>query len=171
MNRTFAATLCLVTLAGCASTGDRYPSLAIREAEIREADRVAGEFAVVPPAEPTPLPPIAPETAGRLGQLRAQAATAHQKFLAAVPGTRSAVAAARGSGITDDRWASAQVALADLDSSRSEAAIALGDLDLLFADAALAQELRDEIVVARTEVTGLIAEEDRVLAELRGAID
>ncbi len=159
--------LSLVALSACASTGDRYPSLSIRDAE-----RVGGEFAVAPPvAVPPAPPPIAPETSGRLGQLRAQAATAHRAFLAAMPGARRAVSAARGASITDDRWAAAQVALADLDSSRSQAAIALGDLDLLFADAALAQEQRDEIVVARTEVSSLIAEEDRILAELRGAID
>jgi len=156
----------LLALAGCASTGDRYPSLSIRDAE-----RVAGEFAVAPAApQVAPLPPIAPETAGLLGQLRATAAAAHRDFLAAVPGARRDVSAARGTGVTDDRWATAQVALADLDSARSDAAIALGDLDLLFADAALAQELRDEIVVVRAEVTGLIAEQDRVLAELRGSL-
>ncbi len=166
MIRTIAATLSLAALAGCASTGDRYPSLSIRDAE-----RVEGEFTVAPPVPVvTPPPPLPADTAGTLTQLRAQANAAHQKFLAAVPGTRRAVTAARGAGITDDRWASAQVALGDLDSARSEAAIALGDLDLMFADAALAQELRDEIVAARNEVTGLIAEEDRVLAELRGAM-
>lgn len=166
MIRTIAATLCLAALAGCASTGDRYPSLSIRDAE-----RVEGEFTVAPPAPVvTPPPPLPADTAGRLTQLRAQANSAHQKFLAAVPGTRSTVAAARGAGITDDRWAGAQIALADLDSARSEAAVALGDLDLMFADAALAQELRDEIVQTRAEVTALIEEEDRVLAELRGSL-
>lgn len=165
MYRSSLLALSIVALSACASTNDRYPSLAIRDAE-----RVTGAFEVTPPAPP-PLPPIAPETAGRLGQLRAQAASAHQTFLAAVPGARRAVSAARGAPITDDRWAAAQVALADLDSSRSQAAIALGHLDLLFADAALAQVQREEIVGARAEVSALIAEEDRVLAELRGAID
>ncbi len=167
MIRTIAATLSLAALAGCASTGDRYPSLSIRDAE-----RVEGEFTVARPAPVViPPPPLPADTAGRLTQLRAQANSAHQKFLAAVPGARRAVTAARGAGVTDDRWAGAQVALADLDSARSEAAIALGDLDLMFADAAIEQAQRDEIVQTRAEVTALLAEEDRLLAELRGAID
>jgi hypothetical protein len=166
MLRATTAALALASLAACASTGDRYPSLAIRDAE-----RISGEFAVAPSTpEVAPVPRLPADTLGRIGALRTQAASAHQKFVAAVPGARNAVGNARGAGVEDDRWAGAQVALADLDSSRSEAAIALGDLDLLFADAAIEQAQREEIVAARSEVTALIAEEDLILAELRGAL-
>ncbi len=166
MLRATIALPAIAALAACASSGERYPSLAIRDAE-----RLSGEFAVAPAApEVAPLPPLPADAASRIVALRAQAATAHRKFLAAVPDARRAVGAARGAGVQDDRWAGAQVALADLDSSRSEAAIALGDLDLIFADAAVEQAQRDEIVAARSAVSALIAEEDRVLAELRGAL-
>ncbi|AKM07438.1 hypothetical protein AM2010_1366 [Pelagerythrobacter marensis] len=161
-----APLLFAVPLAACAAGSGSYPSLAIRDAE-----RVGGSLETPTPEAPPaqPAPPSA-DLLARLGQLQSQAASAHQAFLAAVPATRRAVRAASGAGIASDRYASAQVALADLDSHRSRAAIALGDLDLLFADAALSFELRAPIVETRADVTAMIAQEDAVLAELRGAI-
>lgn len=86
----------------------------------------------------------------------------------AAPGTRRLVEAAAGTDVTNDRWASAQVALASLESARSQSAVPLGDLDLLHADAAIALEQRATIEETRAAVTGLIAQEDAILANLRG---
>ncbi len=164
--RFLAASLACFALAACASAGGDYPSLAIRDAE-----RVAGTFEVAASETETVAPaPVAANTLERLAQLREEAGSAHRTFMAAVPGARSAVSAARGAEVTENRWAAAQVALADLDSARSQAAIALGDLDLLYADATLAFTDREQISAARSDVVALVSEEDRILAELRGGI-
>ena len=162
-----APLLLAATLTACASTGGDYPSLAIRDAE-----RAEGTFEPAEAAEEAPAPPAPPsaDLLERLAQLETEATAAHRAFLEAAPGARRAVATARGAGVETDSYADAQVALADLDSHRSRAAVALGDIDLLFADATLAFELRDPIVDARNAIIALIAEEDAVLAELRGGL-
>ena len=154
-----APLLLAATLTACASTGGDYPSLAIRDAE-----RAEGTFEPAEPAEEAPATPAPPsaDLLERLAQLETEATAAHRAFLEA--------ATARGAGVETDSYADAQVALADLDSHRSRAAVALGDIDLLFADATLAFELRDPIVDARNAIIALIAEEDAVLAELRGGL-
>lgn len=154
-----------LALAACASNNTDYPSLAIRDAE-----RVEGTFEAASPAALPQPDPVAEGTLGQLAQLREAARNAHNAFTSAVPEARRLVAAARGAGTSSDRWAAAQVALADLDSSRSQATIALGDLDLLFVDATLDYTQRDEIAATRDEVAGLIARQDRILAELRNLI-
>lgn len=154
-------------LFACQSAGADYPSLAIRDAE-----RVQGTFEVAGSNEAAPQPePLQQGTLDRLGLLVEQARRAHTQFMEAAPGARSTVSAARGSSVESDSWAAAQVALADLESTRSSAAIALGDLDLLFADATLSFTERDAIGEARETVVALIAIEDRTLAELRGGLD
>ncbi|WP_374405947.1 hypothetical protein [Pelagerythrobacter sp.] len=162
-----APLLLAAPLVACAGGGGGdYPSLAIRDAE-----RVEGSFEAAAPSEapPAPAPPSA-DLLERLAQLETAASDAHRAFMEAAPGARRAVTAARGAGVESDRYAEAQVALADLDSHRSRAAVALGDLDLLFADATLAFATREPIAAARAEITGMVAEEDAVLAELRGAL-
>ena len=75
-------------LGACASTGDRYPSLAIRDVE-----RVEGSFDAPSDTQqiaPTPLPA---DTLQRIAQLRAEAAEAHEAFVAMVPGIAGGVAA------------------------------------------------------------------------------
>lgn len=153
-------------LAACAAGSGDYPSLAIRDAE-----RVEGAFEPAPAQEPAP-PPAEPsaDLLQRLSQLRAAASSAHQAFLEAAPDARRKVEAARGTGVESNLWAAAQVALADLDSARSQTAVALGDLDLMFADATLAFELRAPIADTRGEVAEMIAQEDAILTELRAAL-
>jgi hypothetical protein len=158
------ASILALGLTACASTAGKYPSLAIRDAE-----RVQGTFE--PDAAPTPAPappPPSAELVARLGQLVDDASRAHRTFTAAVPGAQRAVAAAGGTG--SDSWASAQVALADLDAARSKAAVPLGELDVLYIDATLAAEQRAAIGAAREQVVGMIGEEDAVLARLRGRL-
>jgi hypothetical protein len=155
-----AISLCL---AGCAGTGNDYPSLSIRDAE-----RVTGTFDTDggESAQTAPLP--APAGLGeQLAQLTSAASAAHAEFLAAAPQAERLVEVGAGAAIASERWAAAQIALADLDSARSRAAIQLGDLDLLYTDATLAWQERETIGTAREEVTGMIAEEDAILARLR----
>ncbi|MGN6498179.1 MAG: hypothetical protein ACTHK5_12725 [Tsuneonella sp.] len=158
------ASILALGLSACASTAGKYPSLAIRDAE-----RVQGTFEpdAAPPPQPAPPPPSA-ALVSRLAELVDQASRAHRAFTAAVPGAQRAVAAAGGTG--SDSWASAQVALADLDASRSKAAVPLGELDTLFIDATLAAENRDAIAAARDQVIAMIGDEDAALARLRGRL-
>lgn len=162
--RPLVSFLIAVPLAACATPSDRYPSLGLRDAE-----RVAGSFdpdtAQAPP--PAPAPPSA-DLLARLAQLRQAAAKAHAEFLSAVPAAERLARAAGSVG--SDSWASAQVALAGLDSARSQAAIALGDLDVLYVDATLADEHRETIGAARAEVVALVEEEDALLARLRARL-
>lgn len=163
--RTIVASVASATsilVAGCAASSDRYPSLAIREAE-----RVEGSFQV----SATPLPgptPVSETTLSRVQQLVGDARAAHEQFLTSASSAERSVRSAIGSDATSNAWASAQVDLADLDSHRSIAAIALGDLDLLYVDSTISFSERDEIDAARKTVVGMISEEDAILARLRG---
>ncbi|WP_427965790.1 hypothetical protein [Altererythrobacter sp.] len=150
------------SVSGCASSGSHYPSLAIRDAE-----RVQGSFAVAEGENQVPVPaPAGEETLSRVQSLVGQAHSAHDGFLEAVSGAERAVNSAAGQAVSDNSWASAQVALADLESQRSNATLALGDLDLLYTDATLSFMERDRIDSARNEVQALIGQEDDTLARL-----
>ena len=151
----------LPAVVGCAAGDGRYPSL-----QMRPAERVAGSFEV---ASPPPSPaPLAEGTLGRLGELEAAAQAAHTRFIAQAPEARRLVLAGRGADVADNRWAAAQIALADLDGIRSETAVALGDVDLLFVDATLGNVERAAVERTREVIVGLVREEDRMLASLRG---
>jgi hypothetical protein len=155
-----ALALAALLLAGCASTG-RYPSLAIRDAE-----RATG---TLQPAEPAPYVPPAtpPETLDRIGRLAADAQAAHRTFLAAVEKGRATIAAGRSAAQGTDAWSRAQIALADLEASRSQAMIALADLDRLYVDAELAGGELERISAARDESAALIATENETIDALR----
>ncbi|MCT2558520.1 hypothetical protein N0B51_05955 [Tsuneonella sp. YG55] len=150
-------------LAGCATPGD-YPSLAQRPAE-----RVQGAF-TPDDADPQPLVPVLPsaDLVARLTQLEREARTAHGEFVEATPAARQR--AERAGPVASDSWAAAQVALADLDSIRSRVAIALAELDSLWVDATLEAGPRDAIGAVRRTVEALVAQEDAVLAQLRGRV-
>ncbi len=159
-------TLVLAALvAGCASDG-RYPSLALRDAE-----RAEGSFEPVTTDIQAPRPaPLATAAENRLGGLVATARESHAAFRAAVPSARRAVAAGANGGVTSDAWAAAQVALADLDSKRSATSVPLGDLDILYVDSTLAFQEIEQVAQARDIVIALVAEEDRILQDLRARI-
>lgn len=162
-SRQMAIGLTAILLTACAGQKETYPSLAIRDVE-----RVEGSFQPETASlEPVAESPPSADLVERLAQLQNTAASAHRSFMAAAPETTRLVNAAAGTDVTSDRWAGAQVALAGLDSSRSQAAVPLGDLDLLHADAAIALEQRQAIQAARMAVIGLIAEEDAILSDLR----
>ncbi|HCB77184.1 MAG TPA: hypothetical protein DEP68_00230, partial [Erythrobacter sp.] len=100
----------------------------------------------------------------------ADAQAAHTAFTDAVPAAERSVRAASGSSIGSDSWAAAQVALADLDSARSNAAIVLGELDTLYTAATVQAEDATAIVEARNTVIALVSEEDSVLERLRAQV-
>jgi hypothetical protein len=150
-------------LSACASSGD-YPSLAQRPAE-----RAQGTF-TPDAAEPAPPPPVAPSAnlVARLSELRSQAEAAHAEFVRAAPAAERLASAAGSRG--SDSWAAAEVALADLDSIRSRVAVALADLDTLWVDSTIEPGPRESIGAARSAVEALVAEEDAMLARLRGRV-
>ena len=162
--------LTAIALSACSTAGGdgRYPSLAIRDVE-----RAQGQFEPVEPAK-LDVPPVDTGLTGplnvRLAALVDQAQQAHAGFMSSLPRTRQLVAAAAGSSPGSDSWAAAQIALSDLDSARSHAAIALGDLDILHIAATTEAQDQAAIDAARNQVITLVAEEDGVLASLRGRI-
>lgn len=161
--------IALFAASGCTSTGsDGYPSLAIREIE-----RAQGTFEPIE-TERIDVPQVAVDLTGgldaRLAALVGQAEEAHDGFLASLPAARRRVAAAAGSAIGSDAWATAQVALADLDSARSRAAIPLADLDVLLTAASVQAEDTAAIRDARGTVVTLVAQEDAILEELRARV-
>lgn len=157
-----------LALAACAAPSGKYPSLAIRDVE-----RAEGQFQ---PAQARPLDvPEVPAPGGgpvaeRLAALGGAAAASHQAFLARVPTATRLANAAAGSAIGSDAWASAQVALADLDSARSATAIALGDLDALMVATAVQAQDVSAIEVVRQQVLAQVGAEDEMLARLRAQV-
>lgn len=161
-----AIALSLILLSACAAPQATYPSLSIRDAE-----RIQGSFETgVGPSTSIVATPLSADITDRLTQLQATAASAHRKFLNAAPGASRIVNAASGASIASDRWSSAQVALADLESVRSQAAVPLGDLDLMHAQASIALDQRESITRARESVTSMIAEQDAILSVLRAKL-
>lgn len=111
------------------------------------------------------------ELQGRLAQLEEQARAAHAAFMGKSRNVSGLINAARGANVTNLAWGNAQVALADLDSHRSQTAIALADADLLYADRAVALASRQNIAKTRDLISALLDEEDRVLAQLRRGLE
>lgn len=166
--KTFVIPLLLTALAGCAGSGSgsgKYPSLAIRDIE-----RVQGTFEPVG-AEQLDVPKVEVAYSGslqdRLSALVGQAEDAHRVFTAAVSEAEQLADAANDAEIGSDAWASAQVALAGLDSARSDVAVALGELDILHAAGAVQAEDVGAIDAARGEVLALVTIEDATLERLR----
>lgn len=152
-----------MVLAACASTGD-YPSLAQRPVE-----RAGGTFATgTPPAVLAPPPAPSADLLARLAELQRDAASLHAQFVDATPAANRLAAAAGAKA--SDSWASAQVALADLDSLRSRVAVSLADLDSLWVDANVEGGPREAIGSARDSVQALVAQEDELLARLRSRV-
>ena len=164
-----AILLPLTLVAACAGGGDgRFPSLATRPGE-----RISG---TIEPAPAPVQPPATAATGDRIDRLRAQARAAHGKFEERRGSADTLSRAAQGAAVASETWSVAQVALASLEAARSEAMIALADLDALYVAAQVAAAPTggsgdlDAIAAARDEVTALIAEEDAVLAGLRGRL-
>ncbi len=151
-------------LAACA-TPEGYPDLGLREAE-----RVTGTLSV-PETPPFTPAPAAPATLAQLDELVESARSAHADFLSAAGEARGPVNAARGAAIGSEEWSVAQVAVADLESLRSQAMIALADIDRIYLSAATQGGEIARIESARAEVAGLVDEENRLVEALLAAFD
>ncbi len=171
--------LCLVGLiaapalvmGGCSPDRGRFPSLAIRPAE-----RAFGQAKAAPadPAAAAPAPIPADATLPqRLAALDARAREADARFLALVPEATRAAARARNAATGSETWNLAQVALARLESARSDTAIALADLDQMATEAQIAAVDHPgpdtaQVVNTRDSVAARVAQQDSVLAQLKG---
>ncbi len=152
-------------MTGCAGDPELYPSLSIRDEE-----RISGTFEPVEPEVYEPVP-IASETLGRIDALREQARLANERFLAAAERLRGPIAQARGAEPGSISWSKAQVALAELQSSRSDAMIALADLDAIYLETQLESGNPERIATARSEVAALVASQDRLIEAIRREVD
>ncbi len=154
-------------LGACTSSGGgsaAFPSL-----DIRESERVSGTLAPPPIPAFTPAP-ATPATLADLDSLATRARAAHQRFVLATGDASAVVRSAAGDGVGSEDWARAQVAVANLESIRSDAMIALADVDRIHVQAHISggDIARSEAV--RAEVSALVAEEDRVIGGLLGSL-
>lgn len=154
--------------AACSDAGG-YPSLAQRDVE--RLTGTATPVAGAPGRETPALPPASAELSTRLDGLVSAAQEADRQFKAQQGSAESAIARAAGAAITSDPWSTAQIALANLETSRSAAIAALAELDTLYADARNAAPVEvsptaGAIAEARTKVHELVAREDGVIAGL-----
>ena len=169
--------LASAALSGC-STPAGYPSLARRPAEgtvwaaaQEEGDgRISGSAPAVAPASDAAVSetPVSPDLASRLVQLSDSARAAHARFASTKARAAQLVSAARGAAVASEAWSVATVALADLESARSEAMVSLGELDRLYVAERIDGGDGHAIAAVRDQVTAWVADEDAVLADLGG---
>ncbi len=189
MNRATVTLVGSAMLLSACSAREGYPSLARRPGEQISApvaaqlpagsapapvvpERITGSAPVAAATEaaPPPAPPLPLELQSRLARLSVQARDAHARFSAASAKTIGLVSAAQGAAVASERWAQASVALAVLESRRSEVIVALGDLDTLYVRHRIDGEEAAEIAEVRDSVTALVADEDAVLESLRSKV-
>ncbi len=157
----FSAAVLALAVSACASDeAANYPSLARRPAEQTSAAPV--------PAVAIPAPD--PGLATRLSSIVEQAREAHGRFAARRDKAERLTAAASGAAMGSEGWSVASVALADLESARSETMVALADLDEIFVAARISGSAALNAAAARDQVSAWIGEEDQVLAALRGRL-
>lgn len=161
----------LLSLSACG--GADYPSLAIRPAE-----RITGTAeAAQPSPEPSTAPlPASVDVTGPAANLVAQAQGAHQRFLARRAETERLISGARGKAVGSEAWSVASVALASLESARSDAMVALAELDERYAAQSIVAESDGNpadaaaLAAAREQVIVLVGDEDAVLTGLRNRL-
>lgn len=174
--------LILLALTGCADGMARYPSLAQRPAE-----RDFAAAAPTPPAAaPAPAPaPATPDAAivAQAAALRAAAVRADATFAQRAEEARRLVAAHAGEAHRtpgSEAWSNATVALAALDSARSDTALALADLDALRLKTAVtaaatsstsAQASYQAVTDADSAAAALLGREDDQIDTLHKALD
>lgn len=152
------------SLAACASGGD-YPSLAIRDGE-----RMTGSATTPEPAAPVERVALSTDTATRVAQLEELGRANHAEFAKIESRASRLVAAARGSAITTKANASAQIALAELQSAHEATVSVLAELDVLLAAATLAGTQLATIESARTEAARLAEDERTAIARLEAIL-
>lgn len=164
LSAAIALTVSALSLAACASDAAEYPSLARRPVE-----RVTGEAPVVTPT-PIATTPADPALAGTLDSLVAQARAADRRFAERESRARSLVGAAGGAAVASEAWSVATIALADLESARSDAMIAMAQLDTLLASAKIETQETAAISAAHDTVGAIIARQDSIIANLHSRL-
>ena len=179
MKPVLAPLAALVFLSACASQGE-FPSLAKRPAELAlEAAPASSGAPATPPritgsATPAPAAPdatasqqaVSADLAERLRVLGESARAAHERFAGKRARAGQLVTAASGAAVASEAWAVATVAVADLESARSDAMVSLGELDRIYARTRIDGGDGGAIAAVRDQVTAWVADEDAVLAEL-----
>lgn len=165
-----APALCVLTLlSACAGSTD-YPSLAIRDVERVQGSASAADGMVdTLPA----LPPASADLTTRLSGLLDAARASHQRFESRRPATERAVGAAGPVGTPG--WAAAQVALTDLQTTRSGGLVALAELDEMYVDARAANPEQVSpsaaaIATARDQVDAWVAGENSAIERLNARL-
>jgi hypothetical protein len=156
----------LALLGGCSTAS--YPSLARRDSELRNPPKPSAS-----PRAPTDQTDAALKT--RLDAMVAQAQAADARFADALPRVQGAVGAAAGHTVGDEAWSLANLALAELESTRGAVGIAQANLDQIYTDDSLAHALDDNaerpdrrlIASARASLDAITSAQDKVLATLR----
>lgn len=153
--------LAALSLAACAGSASRYPSLALRDVERQEGMARGPSIAVADPA---------PIDEARINALRTSAQTAFDRFVRQRPTAAALVARGRGQGSESDARGRAMVALADLTALRSATFVPLSELDRMAAETAIDYGNTAPVAAAQAAVLALIAEQDRSLGELWGEL-
>ena len=162
-----------LALTACTADRDRFPSL-----ERRPAERAFGVAQPVAPAPRTDIAAPAPSDASlpaRIAALREQARKAATLFDSRLPAAQRLASAARGAAIGSEAWSVAQVALADLDSARSQGMVAMADLDRLLIAAAQKEAEGDPsdiaaVKAAQSGVNDTLAGQDATIEALRSRL-
>lgn len=196
MNRAIVTLVILAALLSACGSHEGYPSLARRPGERISAplaqaapgsapgsvpgtgasslppERITGSAPVAAATEavqPAP-PPLPLELQSRLARLKEQAREGHARFSASAAATTGVVSAAQGAAVASEAWSRASVALAVLESRRSEVMVALGDLDTLYVRHRTDGEEAAEIAEVRDSVTAWVSDEDALLANLHDKV-
>lgn len=156
-------------LGACAGGRDTFPSLA------RRASENAYTSASAPVAAPTAPAQVSADLPATLAKLRETALAAHRAFADLKPSATRTITAASGAARGSEAWSVAEIALAQLDSSRAQAMVALADLDRLSIVAhQTAVEGPDADLKAiesvRSEVSGLVSAENESVEALSGRL-
>lgn len=160
--RTILVVFALASLVGCAGGGSRYPDL-----NLRDFERVQGTFtsAAAPTQAAAPASLGAKEIA-EVENALVDAGDQHARFLSEAEKARPLIASASGTGIEDNRWPIAQIAIGSLESHNGQTVSLLADLDSLYADASLSFKERTQIDLAREQVSDYHAVERQLISEL-----
>lgn len=161
MNRAACLIFLTLSLGACASPQGDYPSLGVRDGE-----RMTGAIDTAAPAAPVERRPLSTDVATRVEQLRELARTTHENFVEIERRAARLVEAASGNAITTKANASAQIALAELQSAHEATLALLAELDVLLAEATLADAQTADIAAAREQVGATVAAEQAALAAL-----
>ena len=166
--------LAMLALTGCVGAEAHYPSVAQRPVE-REFDQTIPQ-APAPPAAALPDAGLVQQATA----LRAEAVQADARFAERADEARRLVAAAHGSAPGSESWSKASVALASLDSARSDTALALGSLDALRiragvaaadSNSAAAQAGYAAVSEADSAFATVLGNEDAQIDMMRKAVD